>query len=166
MGSTKHVIYMAPEIKDKDAVRDELAKKIAKQIITTVAANLDKIEILEQDQTKLAEMYKPIFESFLNMMIENDVPISNLQYIFGLVQIVFQKSAHYLQLWNTTNQDIAEAITFNRESNYDVTVKDLAQFLDANKEGWLKRIQDSKKAMEDDKKNDGSIPSPFVGKPE
>ncbi len=142
---------------NKDQIRDELAKKLSKEIIKTIALHVDDIDPLEQDQMKLAAMYKPIFDKFLAMTLENDVPISSMAYIFGIVQTIINKSAHYLNLWVNTNQEMADAIVYGRESMYDITITDLANYLDKNKEAWLKQIEDSKAAVA----KEAGIPSPF-----
>lgn len=147
---------------DLDKKRDIMAEEIAREIIKLVPQHIDAISLFEQDQTKLGEMYKPIFEKILSMMLEKDVPLSYLQYIFGLIQVAFQRSHHYVSLWANTNMDMANAIPFGKESHYDVTFKDLASYLDTHKEEWLKILSDSKKAIEE-QVPEGSVESPFVG---
>lgn len=157
-----------------DEKRQELCQKLARDVIKIIAKHVDNLDPFEQDQIKLAEMYKPVFEEFLELFLSNDVPMQYVQFLFSVVSSVMTRSASYISLWANTNQEIADAITFNRESAYDVTFKDLAEYLDKNKEQWFKRIQDSKNAMgasetspsevpKEESKPEGESPSPYAG---
>lgn len=117
--------------KNLTELRDERTVPVAQDILAVIGAFDGPLG--QVDQAKLAEAYDPLIKQVLAILLNNDVKLTEVQYIMTLVEQRLKHVESYVNASLNQNVSAALAIKWGKDES-ELTFSEIEAVLTENKE--------------------------------